>query len=170
MDLTTLPDGRAVHIRPLRPGDADRLARAYDRLSPESKYQRFLALKPHLSGAELRYLTDVDGIDRFALAATGPDGEIVAVGRYARLAEDPSSAEFAVGVGDCHQRQGIGKLLIERLADEAARHGVVRATASMLATNIAAHRLMHRLTRRMAGTEHTRHLGTTDEIVVQLAA
>jgi hypothetical protein len=105
----TLNDGRQVAIRPIGPDDHGRLRASHARLSPESRYRRFLATKPELTSADARYLVEIDGSDHFALVATLPDepGEpIVAVARYIRLPDDPGAAEYAVVVGDDYQRQG----------------------------------------------------------------
>ena len=58
-----------VLIRPIRPGDAPLLAAAHASLSPETVRLRYLAPKPRLTAGELRYLTEVDGIDHVAFIA-----------------------------------------------------------------------------------------------------
>ena len=75
MDVHALTDGRQVGIRPIRADDAVRLREAHTRLSPETRYRRFLAAKPQLSAADSRYLVEVDGSDHFALVATAMAGE-----------------------------------------------------------------------------------------------
>ena len=62
-----LEDDSRIRIRPIRPDDRPRLAAAVLRLSDESRRRRFLTAKPGLSAAELRYLTDVDGVGHLAL-------------------------------------------------------------------------------------------------------
>ena len=178
MTVVILGSRRAIEVRPIEQADAEELAAAYLRLSPDSKYQRFFALKPRLTGADLRYLTEIDGDDHVALVAT-PAGEhapIIAVGRYVRLPDDLQTAEFAITVGDPYQREGIATVLVEQLADIAGAHGIKHATATMLGTNLGAHKLMHRLATRLAkrcptcgGKAYERHVGSTDEIVVDLA-
>src|SRR5450759_1558767 len=108
MDPIHLRSGRAVWIRPITPDDAHALKLAYARLSPRSKYQRFLAPKPYLSASDTRYLTEVDGTDHYALVATPADEPnlIIGVGRYVRLPDDPLAAEFAIVVGDDFQGEG----------------------------------------------------------------
>ncbi len=79
-----------VLIRPIRADDGERLSASHARLSPESRYRRFLSAKPELTGADVRYLVEVDGIDHIALVATQPSlpGEpIVAVARCIRVPE-----------------------------------------------------------------------------------
>jgi RimJ/RimL family protein N-acetyltransferase len=142
-----LNDGRKVTIRPIRTSDAERLRTAHGRLSAESKYRRFLAAKPHLSQADVRYLVEIDGYDHFALVATIDDrGEeaIIAVARFIRLADATDTAEFAIVVGDPYQRQGLAGILLERLVAAARARDVHRFRATMLADNVPIHRLIER--------------------------
>ena len=165
----TLKSGRTVLIRPISPTDGPGLRAAYDRLSPESKYRRFLTPKPHLSTAETRYLVQIDGRDHVALVATPVDApdEILAVARFVRLDEDPAQAEFAVVVGDPFQQEGLGTALMERLRVAAAASGITSFKATMLAENLPAHHLV----RGFAATPTAeRHLGPVDEIEVDLSA
>ena len=55
-------------------------------LSEQSIQRRFLGPKPSLSASELRYLTEVDGHDHYAIVAIPDDGDdrIVAVARFVR--------------------------------------------------------------------------------------
>src|SRR6185312_11184331 len=118
MDVVRLRNGKAIAIRPLRPDDGPALREAYDRLSDDSKYKRFLAAKPHLTGSDIRYLTHTDAHHHVALVATLPHrpGEIIGVARFVIVPDDPTTAEFAITVGDPYQHQGVGTALMERLA------------------------------------------------------
>jgi RimJ/RimL family protein N-acetyltransferase len=167
MDFT-LTDGTQVLIRPIQPGDSERLAQAYDRLSEETVHKRFLSAKPQLSAAELRYLTQVDGSTHVALVAVLKDEPefIAGVGRFIRSKEEPDSAEVAVTVGDCYQDKGLGRRLGMDLADAARARGIRRFTASMLASNEAAHRLFARVSERL----ETSHNGAVDELSAEIAA
>jgi RimJ/RimL family protein N-acetyltransferase len=168
MEQIRLESGREIAIRAIRPDDGAGLQAAYERLSPKSKYQRFLVAKPRLTPQELRYLTDVDGANHVALIATPAEDPnfILAVGRYVRLPTDSRAAELAIAVGDAFQREGIAAELLERLADAAAAHGIERFAATMLADNVPAHRLLSHL----ANDAATEHLGAVDEVEIELAA
>jgi RimJ/RimL family protein N-acetyltransferase len=143
-----LPDGTAVVLRPIAAGDKEELQRGLHRLSAEAVHKRFLAPKPRFTAAELRYLTEVDGKDHAALVAELDDesGTIVAVARYVRLDDQPETAEAAIVVADFLQRQGLGTAMAESLAASAVGHGIRRFTATTLGENVAAHRLMAKLT------------------------
>ncbi len=166
-ERVTLKSGRTVLIRPISAEDGPGLRAAYDRLSPESKYRRFLAPKPHLSLSETRYLVHIDGQDHVALVATSAEEPelILAVARFVRLDEEPTQAEFAVVVGDPFQQEGLATALMERLKPIAAARGITSFRATMLAENLAAHRLV----RGFASTPTAeRHLGPVNEIEVEL--
>jgi RimJ/RimL family protein N-acetyltransferase len=170
MHKYALTDGREVRIRSIRADDNARLRASHARLSPESRYRRFLATKPELSTADARYLVEIDGADHFALVATVPaePGEpIVAVARYVRLPDDPTAAEFAIVVGDEYQRQGLAGELMARLADVAACHGIRRFRATMLADNLAIHHVVARLAH---GPVQRQQLGSISEVDFALAA
>src|SRR5947209_2929429 len=144
-DLATLRDGTEVRISRLTPADAPLLADAFARLSEESRRLRFLGPKPSLSAAELRYLTEVDGHRHEALCAIDPaTGHGVAIGRFVRTPERPGTAEVAITVADAWQRRGLGKLLLERLADRAREEGITGFTAFVAQDNRNMHALLER--------------------------
>jgi RimJ/RimL family protein N-acetyltransferase len=153
-------------IREIRPDDKELLAAGYARLSERSRLRRFLAPKPRLTTSDLRYLTEVDGINHFAIVATtGVD--IIGVARWVRLVDDPEEAEAAIVVGDAHQGKGLGKLLARELADAARARGIRRIRASILSDNPPAHALMKVIGERLTdgGHDHGVH-----ELVAELAA
>jgi RimJ/RimL family protein N-acetyltransferase len=160
----TLHDGTRVRIRPIEPGDKLRLQQALGRLSRESIRRRFLAAKPALSAAELRYLTEVDGVEHLALVALLAD-EIVGVARCVRVEPGSDTAEFAIVVGDPLQGEGLGTLLASALADAACRVGIRRFSAITLADNDAVQRLLDTLAVRL---EHGTRADGVRELVAEL--
>jgi RimJ/RimL family protein N-acetyltransferase len=168
--LKRLPDGAPILIRSIRPDDKRMLEDGLRHLSDESVQRRFLTLKRSFSRSELRYLTEVDDRDHVALVAEYPGDparRLIAVARFVRLAEDPSAAEAAIVVADDWHRRGVGTLLAERLAERARHAGIARFTATMASDNVAAHRLMARLTSHLDG--HPAGHGVS-EMVLDLAA
>jgi RimJ/RimL family protein N-acetyltransferase len=163
-----LADGTQVLLRPIRSDDKARLRDAFARLSPEAARLRFLGPKFKLSAAELRYLTEVDGVDHVALLAVRAHDPsfIVGVGRYVRLADRPDAAEVAVVIGDPWQGQGLGRHMGLALADVARANGIRRFTATMLSDNRAAHALFARISSRL----HYEHHHGIEELVAELAA
>jgi GNAT superfamily N-acetyltransferase len=167
-----LEDGTRVFVRPIRSGDKAALQRFVGDLSPESARSRFFTPKDHLTRAELRYLTDLDGHDHAAVAAFDPGGigggaTLLGVARYVRDPEAPAAAEAAITVADAYQGRGLGRLLGLELADVARAEGIQRFTASMLSDNTAALRVFAAISARLETEPVT---GPVREIVAQLAA
>lgn len=130
------PDVDALEIRPISPDDKQALLDGFERLSPESRYRRFLSPQVRLTPAELRYFTEVDHHDHEALVAIDSrTGEGVGVARYVRSQTDPRSAEIAVAVVDHWQQRGVGTRLAAALADRARDEGITTFTGLMLAQN-----------------------------------
>src|SRR5208283_3098574 len=117
-EINRLADGREVRLRPVKAGDKTLFLEALKRLSPESRYSRFLAAKSNLSDRELHYLTEIDGVNHFALGALagfGKDRKGLGVARFVRFPEEPDVADAAIVVTDDAQGQGLGRLLFLRL-------------------------------------------------------
>jgi GNAT superfamily N-acetyltransferase len=163
---TLLTDGTAVTIREIRATDKDLLAAGHARLSERSQLRRFLGSKPKLTASDLRYLTEVDGVNHYAVVAL-LGGDIVGVARWVRLVDDPPEAEAAVVVGDHLQGRGLGKILARDLADAARARGVRRISASIMSDNPPALALMRVIGERLtaSGPDHGVH-----ELVAELAA
>ena len=164
-----LEGGERVLIRAIEPGDKERLVNGLRQLSEESIRKRFLAAKPRFSRSELRYLTEIDGVNHIALVAVlerDPD-QLVAVARCVRFADRPDTAEMAIVVGDPWQGRGLGRELAQRLADAARAAGIRRFAATMLGDNEAARRLMRTFSRRL---ETGIVAGGVREVLVELAA
>jgi RimJ/RimL family protein N-acetyltransferase len=156
----------SIVIRPIEPGDKERLVDGLAQLSAESIRKRFLAAKPRFTKSELRYLTEVDGRNHIALVALDDD-QLVAVARCVRLPDRPDTAEMAIVVGDPWQGQGLGTALSVALADAAVAVGIRRFAATMLGDNEAARRLMRTFSARL---EEARVADGLREVVVELAA
>jgi RimJ/RimL family protein N-acetyltransferase len=132
-----LEDGTPVLLRPVTPEDRPRLAEGLKRLSPRSRLSRFFSPFPHLSEDQLRYLTDVDQDHHVAWGAATDDDAMVglAVGRFARLPDEPTAAEVAVTVVDEYQHRGLGKIMLALLYLSAQRLGLERFHAYVLLEN-----------------------------------
>lgn len=152
-----LRDGSEVTIRPIRPEDRDAIAKAFERLSEQSRYQRFMTAIDELSPSQLDYLTDVDHHDHEALVAFDPgSGDGVGVARFVRTGES-TAAEAAVTVIDDWQGRGLGVGLCNLLAERAREEGITKFTALLLAGNDQMHDVLaslgpSKVLSRQAGT------------------
>jgi GNAT superfamily N-acetyltransferase len=127
--------GTVVYLRPINAEDAADLVQFHEHLSPQSVYRRFFFMHPHLSPRETDRFTHVDGVDRVALVVENGE-RLIAVGRYERL-PGTTDAEVAFVVADESQHQGIGSLLLQRLADAALENGITTFVAQTLCENRA---------------------------------
>lgn len=165
-EIVELRDGTRALIRPIEPGDRERLDEGFRSASAESIFLRFLAHQPKLTSSQLDYLTAIDHIRHEALIAIDPEtGQSFGTARFVRTDDHPPTAEFAVGVGDRWMRIGLGSALLSRLVRRAREVGIVRFTGLIHPDNVA----IRRLVERVAGAYETRSgdQGTL-EIVIDL--
>jgi GNAT superfamily N-acetyltransferase len=163
-----LDNGIELIVRCIGPLDKPLLADGIARLSRQTIRYRFLAPKSRLTKAELRYLTEVDFVDHYALVAVHADDpwHAAAVGRWVRSRERPDVAELAIIVEDELQRQGLGTALVHELADAARARGIGRFVGTALTENVAARRLFLRL----SPYSEVRVEGATYELSAELGA
>ena len=132
-----LRDGSKVRLRPIRPDDTDAWLFLFSRLSTRTIYMRFHHVIAEVTRAEAETYTNIDYENNFALVAIlgePPDQRIIAIGRFARLA-NPERAEVAFLVEDSHQGRGISTHLLEHLAIAAREKGIRVFEAEVLAEN-----------------------------------
>ena len=144
---TSLRDGAPVLVRPVRPDDREVIRASFARLSPESKYFRFMTPVSTLSEAQLDYLTKLDFVDHVAWLAVRADRpeEGLGVARFVRTKDDPTIAEAAVTVIDDYQGRGLGTLLLALLATVARAAGVMTFRAYVIQHNARMRNLLEQL-------------------------
>src|SRR5262249_23218399 len=119
IDLVTdvaLRDGTRIHVRPIRPEDAELERSFVAGLSDETRYFRFFYQLHELTPAMLARFTQVDYDREMALIAIDESARpiaIIAVARYIMNA-DRDSAEFAIVVADAWHRRGVARMLMEQ--------------------------------------------------------
>ncbi|HTK24509.1 MAG TPA: GNAT family N-acetyltransferase [Gaiella sp.] len=131
-----LRDGSTLRLRPPTEGDADAMLGFFRDLSQQSLYLRFHGF-PRLGPELVEQMIEPDWHERGALlGSVVEDGaeKVVALASYVRLRE-PTTAEAAFAVADSFQQRGIGTRLVEQLAARAARHGLDRFVAEVVADN-----------------------------------
>ena len=136
-------NGTRISLRQVGTGDRDGLAALFARLTPESRYQRFLSPKRELTPRELTFFTDIDHLNHEAIAAVDQrDDSIVGVARYVRDANRADVAELAIEVADAFQGMGIGTALASLTIHHAHANGLRFLTATTLWENHAARGLL----------------------------
>ena len=129
--------GPAVTVRPIRPEDAE-MERAFVRkLSPESRYFRFMDTLRELTPGMLVRFTQIDYDREMAFVATVPGGageEEIGVCRYITN-PDGESCEFALVIADDWHRKGLGRRLMSQLIEVARARGLRSMIGHVLAEN-----------------------------------
>jgi acetyltransferase len=133
----TLGDGTVVTVRAIRPEDEPLIVALHAGHSERTLRMRFFSLVKTLSRKSLRQLCHLDYERDMALVAVltqENETKILGVSRY-YLEPETGEAEFALVVGDAHQRQGLGRHLLGRLAEIARERGVRRLGGLVLRDN-----------------------------------
>ncbi len=137
----SLRDGREVTLRAIVPADAPEIVQAFERLSSESRYNRFMQHKKQIDGAALeRGVNPRPGRD-FAFVATIPaaDGiDIVGAAQYVPASEgNDQTCEFAITVAEDWRGTGLAAQLLASLVRRARRDGYQAMEGWVLAENTA---------------------------------
>lgn len=150
MDPTTatLKNGTAITIRPLRPDDRERMARAVRQLDAETIYTRLFSHRKELTEAGLDRIMHVDDSEVVLVATTGSGEQerIVGGGRYVVSSSQPAAirAEVAFTVEEDYQGLGIAGRLLQALAAVARARGVGMLEAEVLSENPSMLRVFER--------------------------
>lgn len=119
----------------------------YERLSADSKFQRFVSPIPQLSESLLDQLVDsVDGVDHVAYYLFVEDWHDlpVGIGRIVRYPDEPDLADIAVTVQDEWQGRGIATALVAFLVEHRPV-GVTRLETVVADDNPASLALLRRI-------------------------
>ncbi|SMB27851.1 Acyl-CoA synthetase [Sterolibacterium denitrificans] len=119
-------NGRQVTLRPIKPADAALEQAFVQKLSPQSRYLRFMNAIRELSPAQLVRLTQIDYDREMAFIAVVNDADggaetQIGVARYA-VNPDGASCEFAIVVADDWQGLGLAQRLMAALIETARNH------------------------------------------------
>jgi acetyltransferase len=129
--------GPPVTLRPIRPEDAQMEQAFVKRLSPESRYFRFMDTLRELTPAMLVRFTQIDYDREMAFVATvaaaGGEEEI-GVARYVAN-PDGESCEFALVIADDWHRKGLGRRMMEQLIEVARARGLRSMIGHVLGEN-----------------------------------
>jgi acetyltransferase len=130
------PEGE-ITIRPIKPEDAELEVEFVRKLSPETKYLRFMNTMRELPPAMVARLTQIDYDREMAFVATieEQDEEVeIGVCRYA-VNPDGESCEFAIVVAEDWQHRGLARRLMGVLIETARNRGLHAMTGIFLSNN-----------------------------------
>lgn len=131
-----------IVIRPGRPEDVDLIIDMHHRLSEESVYKRYHA--PRIpSPAEIAKMCQLNGQNGRLLVAVLPGRRSTIVGMAYYIWSEEAVAETAFLVEDRFQGQGIGKRLIQALAQQAVAQDIQFFDAQVLPINRPMIHLLH---------------------------
>ena len=151
-----LPGGGEYLVRPIQPGDGQMMQELVQRLSPESRYLRFVSSLAELPPAMLARFTLIDYDREMALVAVqkerraDADGgiveteRIIGVSRYVTR-PDQTSCEFSLVVADDCSGKGLGARLMESIMDVARDRGLTEIVGFVLVSNERMLALMRKL-------------------------
>ena len=173
-EIIRLQNGSKICLPLINENDKQHIITAFNNLSTESRYMRFLNSKKAITQEDLRYFTEIDQYDHFALGAINLDANknetgLAGITRIIRLVSDPECAEVGITVVDCAQRKGIGKNLIKRLARAATERGIKRLRFECLSENRDVQRLIKKLNKQVTFIREDNLLIAQVEIPAQTA-
>ncbi|MFV0423677.1 GNAT family N-acetyltransferase [Oleidesulfovibrio sp.] len=137
-ECARLVNGDIVDLRPIRPEDEPDHWEFLEHMSAQDRRFRFFGNVATLPRAEMVKLTQIDYDREMAFIAKGPspEGEIKTLGvARAMIAPDNSRAEFAVAVRSDLKRQGLGRLLMDKIIRYLKSRGTERIIGEALADN-----------------------------------
>lgn len=133
----SLRDGRVVHLRPILASDEAELLQAFDRLSPEARYMRFMRVVKAPNPERLRQTLANFPKGGDAIVATVPaaDGIDIVGSATFMILDDDASCEFAISVASRYGGAGLGRALMRLIIDAARQRGLKQMEGFILASN-----------------------------------
>ena len=133
----TLRDGRTVHLRPMRPSDEAEILQAFERMSEQARYMRFMRVVREPNIDRLRKVLGSLPESGIGLVATvaAADGYDIVGSAVAILDGEPGSCEFAINVGSAFGGAGLARTLMGALIDSANKRGLAEMDGFVLAAN-----------------------------------
>ena len=133
----SLRDGRAVHIRAMCQADEAELLQAFERLSADARYMRFMRVVREPNLAQFRKILASFPERGLGIVASVPaaDGIDIVGTAILVLGSDPSTCEFAITIAADYGGAGLGRTLMTALIDAAKRRGLREMEGFVLTAN-----------------------------------
>lgn len=144
---TTLRDGRAVHIRAMRPTDEAELVQAFSRMSEDARYMRFMRFvrEPNLTRVRKALASFPEAGIGIVATVPAADGIDIAGSATYLVGNDPTACEFAINVASEFGGAGLASTLMTALIGAAKARGLNEMDGFVLAMNQPMLRLARRL-------------------------
>lgn len=138
--------GTELRVGFLLPEARAKISAGIAHMSRETIRHRFFGIKNGFTDRELKYLTEIDGFNHFALGVEEVrDAERgIAVMRMVRDDLSPTEAEVAILLIDDYQRAGLGTLLMHFCLVAAAERGIEALRFTYLPDNTGIVKLIRR--------------------------
>ena len=129
----------SLRLAMVGPKNKQHIAQGLSFMSQDSIRNRFMGSKKEFSPTELKYFTEIDGVNHYALGLQELDRyQIgVAIARLVRSQDDLTSAEVAITIIDDYQRIGLGSFLLDLIILVALEREIKQLTFSYLPQNQA---------------------------------
>ncbi|WP_421279972.1 GNAT family N-acetyltransferase [Aeromonas taiwanensis] len=127
--------GVPCRLRELAGSDPESIRVAYDALSEQSVYLRFMRAKQPATAEQLTFFLDYPREPQIGLLLTDEQGAPLAMAQSVRRRLHPDRAEFSCIVADHFQHRGAGRRILMALALLAYGEGIREWTAEVLGQN-----------------------------------
>lgn len=143
----TLRDGRVVHLRAVTPADESEFLQAFERMSDNARYMRFMRVVREPDPKRLRATLALFPEAAIGIVATVPaaDGIDIVASAIAVFAADRASCEFAITVASEYGGLGLATAVMTELIEQAKRRGLKEMEGFVLTQNQSMLRLAKRL-------------------------
>lgn len=137
-ETISLPSGRKVLLRPIRPEDEPAHYEMFKHFTPEDIHFRFFGMVRQYPHSEMARFTQID-YDRemaFIATETSASGVSQTLGVVRAIADpDNNTAEFAIIVRAELKGQGLGQALLEKIIRYCRHRGIQELVGELLADN-----------------------------------
>ena len=127
--------GIPCRLQELAGSDPERLKAAYEALSEQSVYLRFMRAKQPATADQHAFFLDYPRAHQIGLLLTDEQGAPLAMAQSIRRRLHPDRAEFSCIVADHFQHRGAGRRILLALALLAHGEGIREWTAEVLGQN-----------------------------------
>ncbi len=143
----TLHDGRVVHLRAIRESDEAELLQAFDRLSAEARYMRFMRAvrEPDVKRLHKTLASFPQSGDAIVATIPADDGIDIVGSATFIIVSDSTTCEFAISVAGDFGGAGLGSTLMKALIATARQRGLKEMEGFILAQNQPMLRLAERM-------------------------